>query len=478
MTGRPAAPIIAAMLPRTFQIASFGCKVNQAEGQSLAAGLRAAGLVEAPQGAAAGLIIVNTCAVTGEAARQARQFVRHALRAGAAVAVTGCAAHPAAGDAALRAIPGVLLIEPDKEQVVAWLRQCRVKSAECRVKEETAAGGNASNSSLFTLHSSLGRARALLKIQDGCPASCAYCIVPKVRPTVQSLSLDEAASQVERLVAAGYGEIVLCGIHLGLYGVPAQAGKLHAECGVRSEEGRAPAGGLVDLLDRCIAMPGRFRVRLSSIEPMEVTDALLERMAARPDRQGDAVASPDRLCPHLHLPLQSGSDAVLERMRRPYRSAEFLATVERVRRALAQPAITSDVLVGFPGETDADHAETLRVCRAAHFSRIHVFPFSKRPGTAAALMGPEVPAEVIRRRRCEVAGLGEELARAYRESLVGTAADVVIERVSADGSAEGYCERYVVVRVRALLPGAARREIVGVTLTGVCGDVLEGEAVL
>ena len=449
------------MALRTFQIVSFGCKVNQAEGGSLAARLRAAGLVEAPGETAAGLVIVNTCAVTGEAARQARQHVRRALRAGAAVAVTGCAAHPAAGDAALRAIPGLLLIEPDKDLAAERLTQA------CSAPGEYTAGGTAAGAP-----SVAGRARALLKIQDGCPASCAYCIVPKVRPVARSLPLQEAAREVGRLVAAGFREIVLCGIHLGLYGADlGEDGSVREKgSGALSARLQTPSAGptppLVDLLDRCLAMPGHFRLRLSSIEPMEAADALLERMAARPER----------LCPHLHLPLQSGSDAVLERMRRPYRSAEFLATVERIRRTLDRPAVTTDVLVGFPGETEADHQETLRVCREARVSRIHVFPFSRRPGTAAAAMAPEVPPGTIRRRRRDVAALGGELALAYRESLVGTAADVVIERVAADGSAEGHSERYVRVRVRALPPGASRRDMVRVTLTGVSGDLLEGVA--
>ena len=466
------------MRAQTFQVVSFGCKVNQAEGESLAARLRAQGLEEAAAGRPARLVIVNTCTVTGEAARQARQCVRRAIRTGAAVVVTGCAAHPAAQDAALRAIPEVLFLEHDKERVGERILQCGAPDAECGVSSGASLRDGTPDfappilhSSLPTHHSSLPRARALVKIQDGCPASCAYCIVPKVRPAVRSLAPAEAAGRIEALVAAGCREIVLCGIHLGLYGVRSD------ECGVRSEPQQTPRlaaararrdspGGLVELLDLLVALPGRWRLRLSSLEPMEVSDALLARLAARPDR----------LCPHLHVPLQSGSNAVLERMGRPYTAGGFLAVVGRIRRALPRPAITTDVLVGFPGETGADHGETLRVCREAAFSRIHVFPFSRRPGTRAAALRPEVPRAVLRARGREVAALGEELAARFRRDLVGGTAEVVIERLLPGGAAEGMSERYVRVAAGAM-PGGRGGGLVTVRLARAAGGGLEGEAI-
>ncbi|MBE3096198.1 MAG: radical SAM protein [Planctomycetes bacterium] len=490
------------MRARTFQVVSFGCKVNQAEGESLAARLRGQGLEEAAAGRPARLVIVNTCTVTGEAARQARQCVRRAIRTGAAVVVTGCAAHPAAQDAALRAIPEVLFLEHDKERVGERILQCGAPDAECGVSSVASLRDGTPDfappilhSSLPTHHSSLPRARALVKIQDGCPASCAYCIVPKVRPAVRSLAPAEAAGRIEALVAAGCREIVLCGIHLGLYGAdlsrPAKGGSpsrvfdmptpplrghvlfrdpehAHGRSAVGMPPGQGARPLLHDLIDRLLALPGRWRVRLSSLEPMEVSDALLARLAARPDR----------LCPHLHVPLQSGSDAVLERMGRPYTAGKFLAVVERIRRALPRPAITTDVLVGFPGETGADHGETLRVCREVAFSRIHVFPFSRRPGTRAAALRPEVPRAVLRARGREVAALGEELAARFRRDLVGSTAEVVVERLLPGGAAEGMSERYVRVRVAAgAMPGGRGGGLVTVRLARAAGGGLEGEAV-
>jgi len=422
------------MAARTFQLISFGCKVNQAEGESLVRRLLEAGLEEAPADRPADLVILNTCAVTAEAARQCRQGIRRAVRAGAAVVVTGCGAHPAARDAAMAGIPGVLFLEPDKGRVAARL------TAPSAPRQYT--GGEQAPGA--------ARSRALLKVQDGCPAACAYCIVPKVRPTLRSMPPEDAARRVGELAAAGFREIVLCGIRLGLYG---------ADLG--------PRVGLADLLERLLAVPGLGRLRLSSLEPMEVNDRLLALLAAEPDR----------LCPHLHLPLQSGDDEVLRRMGRPYTSADYLAVAARVRRALDCPAVTTDVLVGFPGETDAAFAATLRVSREAGFSRIHVFPFSGRPGTAAAGMQPQVPPNVIRARRAEAGALGKALAAAYRAGLVGRTAEVIVEAVAPDGSADGLSERYVRVRIRGPLPaGVRRRDLVAVRLVAAADGFLAAEA--
>ena len=459
----------------SFQLISLGCKVNQAEGEDLAATLRGLGWADAPDEGPADLVIVNTCTVTGEAARQCRQRIRRALRSGARVIATGCAAHPAAEDASLRNLPGLLLVEPDKHRVAKFVEECGMRSAEggadgearpCEprpairvaarmrapppcLRRPASGHPRACDSALRAPHSALDRSRALLKIQDGCPASCAYCIVPKVRPEVRSAPPEAVLEQVAGLIAAGFREIVVCGIHLGLYGAALE-----------------PPVRLADLLGQMIGVAGLGRLRLSSIEPMEVSDPLLSLMASEPER----------MCPHLHMPLQSGDDGVLARMSRPYSSAAFLAVVERSRRAIPQMAITTDVLVGFPGETDDAFAETLRVCREAGFSRLHVFPFSKRPGTRAASMKPEVPRGVVHERRRRAAELGQSLAAEYRASLVGRTAQVVIEKVLPDGGAEGLSERYVRVRLRGPLPaGAARRSILPVATTGLEGDALLGQ---
>jgi len=439
--------------PTMFEVVSFGCKVNQAEGRALAARLRDAGLVEADakavEDAARRLVIVNTCAVTAEAARQGRQRIRRAVRDGADVVVTGCAAHPAAGADALAGIGDVRLVEADKDRVVETLQRdeasCTARAGPASAEPTPATADLRQTPRLTTT-----RSRAMLKVQDGCPDACAYCIVPLVRPTVRSTPPEETVRQLAALVAEGYREIMICGIHLGLYGADLR-----------------PRTRLVDLLERMLTVPGLGRLRLSSLAPLEVSDRLLALMQAEPER----------LCPHLHVSLQSGDDGVLARMGRPYTTGEFAGVVRRIRGALPLPAVTTDVLVGFPGETDAAFENTLRVCREVGFSRIHAFRFSPRPGTRAADMPDPVPPDVIRARRRAVSALGDRLAAAYRESLVGRTARVVVEALHGDGSADGLSERYVRVHVRAPLPaGAARREILPVRLLSTAGDRIEAKA--
>ena len=447
----------------TFRIVSFGCKVNQAEGRALAARLRQLGLeeagTEADPSTASGqrLVIINTCAVTAEAARQGRQCARRAVRDGAETLVTGCAAHPAARDEALRNIDGLHLIEADKDRLIETLSRDGALGMLARARAGqaprlTTAARRASPQARAGQAPRLttARSRAMLKVQDGCPDACAYCIVPLVRPAVRSTPPEEAVRQLAALVAEGYREVVICGIHLGLYGADL-----------------APQTGLADLLERMLTVPGLGRLRLSSIAPLEVSERLLALVQSEPER----------LCPHLHVSLQSGDDGVLARMGRPYTAGEFLDVVRRIREALPLPAVTTDVLVGFPGETQEAFANTLRLCRRTGFSRIHAFPFSPRPGTRAAAMPDHVPRETIRARRRAVSTLGDALAGAYRESLVGRTAGVVLETLHPDGSAEGLSQRYVRVHVRGPLPaGAARREILPVRLLRTAGDRLEAEA--
>ena len=466
---------------RTFRVVSFGCKVNQTEGLALADRLRRLGLREAGPRRPADLVIINTCTVTAEADRQGRQRLRRAARRGAAVAVTGCGVHPAAGGEVLEGVADPLAADADKDRLLARLqdaghlpapgpaddrapgnRAARRPSHIARRPSQAAAESVADDVVASEGHhagapteppadaASQPRSRAMLKVQDGCPGGCTYCIVPMVRPDVRSVPMRDVVRQAEALVAEGFREIVLCGIHLGLYGTDLAPG--------------APAPTLVTLLARLLAVDGLGRLRLSSLSPAEVDDALLGLMAAEPDR----------LCPHLHLSLQSGDDEVLARMGRPYTRSEFLRTVARVREALDEPALTSDVLVGFPGETEEAFEHTLRTCREAGFARMHVFPFSPRPGTRAIEMPGRVPPKAVRERCRRAAELGEDLAAACRHRLVGRDEQVAVESVRRDGAAEGLAARYVRVRIPGPLPGGAGPcDLVAVRLVGVKGDVLQ-----
>ena len=259
-----------------------------------------------------------------------------------------------------------------------------------------------------------GRARALVKIQDGCDSGCAYCIVPHVRGAPQSRPLDEVVCEARSLAAQGFREMVLTGIHLGLYGRDLSAGV-----------------GLGDAVERVAALPGVERLRLSSIEAPEVTGRLLDAM------QHPAV------CPHLHMPLQSGSDGVLARMGRRYTAREFLGCVALAWKRLDRPAITTDVMVGFPAESAEEFEETLRVCREVRFSRMHVFPFSPRPGMRAAAMPGRVPAKVVKGRCVRLEELASAMAAEWAASFVGERERVLFEEQDADGRLWGYTDRYV-----------------------------------
>jgi threonylcarbamoyladenosine tRNA methylthiotransferase MtaB len=270
-----------------------------------------------------------------------------------------------------------------------------------------------------------GHRRAFVKVQDGCLLNCSYCIIPTVRPVVRSRSLDEIAEEVTRLVAGGCQEIVLTGVHLGHYGIDLSRGKPKADwC------------RLWHLLAHLDELPGDFRVRLSSLEAAEVRGEFV-----------DALARSPRVCPHLHLCLQSGSDRILARMKRRYRTAGFLERCRRLRTALDHPAFTTDVLLGFPGETDADFEATCRLVREVGFAQIHIFSYSPRQGTPAANLPDAVPPAVVAERRRRLLELEREQTEAYLRSLIGRQLDVLVEGAAPQrpGYVSGTSCRYVPV---------------------------------
>jgi threonylcarbamoyladenosine tRNA methylthiotransferase MtaB len=272
------------------------------------------------------------------------------------------------------------------------------------------------------------RRRAYVKVQDGCRMQCSYCIIPTVRPRLVSRPARQVLEEVRRLVDYGHREIVLTGIHLGHYGV---------DLAENTEGGRRT--DLADLLDRIVRIEGDFRVRLSSLEALEVTPKLIRLMAERSDR----------ICPHLHLAMQSGSDAVLARMNRRQGSRPFVERCRAIAESLPQPALTADVIVGFPGETDADFQATCRVVESVGFSKTHVFRFSPRQGTPAAEMADQVPAAVKHDRAAELAELGRALRERFLRHLVGRNLQVLIESSMSDhpGRMVGTSARYAPVEL-------------------------------
>ena len=407
--------------PRTCRLVTLGCKVNQYETQYVKEMLEVDGYVEAADGRPADLCVVNTCTVTQEGDAKSRQAVRrlHRDNPAAAIVVMGC--YATRDPDAVGRLPGVTRVVADKARLAEDFAEFGVAAAPAGM-------------SRFD-----GHQRAFVKVQDGCLLNCSYCIIPHVRPIVRSRPAEEIVDEVSRLVENGYREIVLTGIHLGHYGIDLSRGRPRAEW-----------TRLWHLLERLGRLPGDFRIRLSSLEAAEVRDDLVRAMADQP-----------RICPHLHLCLQSGSDRILARMKRRYRVAGFLERCRRIREALDRPAFTTDVIVGFPGETDADFEATCQVVREVGFMKVHVFSYSPRQGTEAAGFGETVPPAVVAERRERLRLLEREMADAYLRSLIGRRLDVLVEGAEPGrpGFVRGTACRYAPVAFRGHAPALIRRRV-------------------
>jgi threonylcarbamoyladenosine tRNA methylthiotransferase MtaB len=422
--------------PRTCRLVTLGCKVNQYETQYVKEMLESAGWAEAADGDPADLCVVNTCTVTHEGDAKSRQAVRrlHQCNPDAPVVVMGCYATRDPG--AVGRLPGVAKVVTDKTRLAEDFAEFGVASAPAGV-------------SRFD-----GHQRAFVKVQDGCLLNCTYCIIPHVRPTIRSRPMEEIAAEVGRLVEAGYHEIVLTGIHLGHYGLDLSKGR------PKSQWTR-----LWHLLERLGRLPGDFRIRLSSLEAAEAREDLIRAMAIEP-----------RICPHLHLCLQSGSDRILARMKRRYRAAGFIERCRRIRAALDRPAFTTDVIIGFPGETDSDFEDTLRVVREVGFLKVHVFSYSSREGTAAAAFTELAPPHVVAERRERLRALETQTANSYLRGLINRRLDVLVE--GADDARPGFVRgttcRYATAAFRGHA-AALLRQRVWVRATAVADGVLVAE---
>jgi threonylcarbamoyladenosine tRNA methylthiotransferase MtaB len=444
---------------RTLKTLTLGCKVNQYETEYLRQGLARLGYREVADGEPAQLCIVNTCTVTATADAKSRKAIRQLARQNprAEIIVMGCYVARAALEVA--ALPGVVEVVTDKRQLPDLLRRLGLVDPPTGI-------------------STFGsRHRAYVKVQDGCPMACSYCIIPTVRPVLVSRPVGEVLDEIRRLVDHGHREIVLTGIHLGHYGVDLVGGVsdgVDLAGGVsdgdcrrrlqshpnRSPTESLPALDLARLVRRIVELEGEFRLRISSLEAAEVTPELIALLAERPDR----------VCPHLHLSMQSGSDRVLRRMRRRWPAGQFVECCRRIRRSLDQPALTTDVIVGFPGETQEDFAATCRVVEEVGFSKLHVFRFSPRRGTPAAEMPDQVPEAVKQRRAAELTELGERLRRRYFEGLTGRRLQVLVETPagSCPGLLLGTSDRYTPVEL------AGDRELIGRLVTVTAGPVVAG----
>lgn len=391
-----------------------GCRLNQAEIEAMARQLRQQGHSIVDDPAEAEQIIVNTCAVTQDANRASRQLVRqlHTASAQAAISVTGCYAQIAPNEIAV--LPGVARIVPNeqKDRLVEQLTGQAVEPFDLEPFERDLPGRYA-------------RTRAFVKVQDGCDNACTFCVTTIARGAGRSRPLAEVVREVAGLAAAGFSEVVLTGVHLGSYG-----------------HDRGAADGLAELVRAILADTDVPRLRLSSLEPWDLTPDFFTLWA-------DA-----RLCPHLHLPLQSGCDATLRRMARRTSQRAFAELIEAARAHIADATITSDMIVGFPGETDDEFAISLAFAEQMAFAGLHVFRYSRRPGTAAARMRGHV-AEAAKKERSEaMIALSARLERAHAQAQLGRVRPVLWEQVAGaaqDGFTNvGYTDNYL--RVRCVHP--------------------------
>lgn len=428
---------------------TLGCKVNQADTASMENLFLRSGHQLVSFDGEADVYIINTCVVTNTGQRKSRQTIHRAIRKNpnALIVVTGCYPQTAAEE--VKAIAGVDMIigNQDRAQIVQLVeerlahRQTDTLDAVHKLTASTAfeemAAGDITD-----------KTRAFLKIQEGCNQFCTYCIIPYARGPLRSRSLESIRTETQRLISARFKEIVLIGIHLGCYG---------------KENPDGPT--LYDAVKTVLDVPGVQRLRLGSLESVEVEPRLLTLM------QEDA-----RFCRHLHLPLQSGCDKTLQAMHRPYTTAKFKTLLADIKTKVPDIAITTDVIAGFPGETEADFETTCKFAESCGFSKMHIFPFSARKGTPAEKFAGAVT-EAVKKERADILGrIDETMHKAFLQAMVGQTAEVLFEQPAGEDYFEGLTGNYQ----RVFVKSGGRNlggEILPVKITAFDGEKLLGEII-
>lgn len=398
-----------------YSVITFGCRVNQADSLSIERQLLARGAF-ATSPDAADVVIVNTCSVTATADQGARQTIRRVVRNNpdVKVIVTGCYATRRPGD--LRELPNVVRVVDNarKDDLVQLISHDLPADAQLTTSERFGSGDGACGAPLEP--GVAGRTAFTLRVQTGCDEQCSYCIIPKTRGPGRSRPLLDVLRDVEQAVGAGYKEIAITGVHLGSYG---------RDLGLERVT-------LTTLVERLSEWPGDVLFRISSLEPMDCTAEIISIAAESP-----------RIAPHFHLPLQHASDQMLAAMRRPYRFGDYADLVARLHDAIPHASIGSDVIVGFPGESDVHFEEMRRGLKSLPLTHLHVFPYSDRPGTEATARTPKVEGPVVRERGREVRAIGEALSRRFKESQTGS----VRRALTVDDGWSAVTDNYLKVRL-------------------------------
>jgi len=398
---------------------TLGCKVNFCDTESLQALFAQAGYDISSFNDDADIYVINTCTVTHQSDHKSRKAIRQTRRRAphAVIVVTGCYA---------QRYPEELQKMKEINLVVGTTERQNLPEIAGKLlfddRQELVKRYNTEENSFdaLPLPATGKRTRGFLKIQDGCNEGCTYCIVPSVRGPIRSLSPPEVINRAENLISSGCREIVLTGIHLGLYGQDL------LNC------------SLASLLGELNTLPGLIRLRLSSLEPTDITSELVEQ-----------VTSANTICPHLHIPLQSGDGEILKKMKRLYAPVEYLYLAKWLKQQIPDLSLSSDVIVGFPGETAKHHARSMALVRDIGFSSLHVFKYSPRPGTAASTFPGQVNGEVKNERSKEMIALGREMSEQYRKGFIGSIQPLLVEKVDEYSYVEGFTPHYL--RVRAAI---------------------------
>ena len=454
---------------------TLGCKVNSYETEVMMQKLQEKGYHIVPFDETADVYIVNTCTVTNIADRKSRQMLHRAKQKNpdAVVVAAGCYAQTGADSMEKDDSVDLIIGNDRKSEIAEILERFLAQREENRLSSAGVEGGGQADKTLggstltdiahtsryeeMQLKQTLEHTRAYIKIQDGCNQFCSYCAIPLARGRVRSRGAEDILREIRGLTEKGYREVVLTGIHLSSYGMDFQGGK-------------ASRSALFDLLEKIHEIQGLKRIRLGSLEPRIITEETVRRLKALP-----------KLCPHFHLSLQSGCDATLKRMNRHYTCGEYYKSVEQLRKAFDHPAVTTDVIVGFPGETEEEFLTTKKFLEAVEFYEMHVFKYSRRNGTAAAAMPGQVPEEVKAGRSDILLELEKRQSEKFRSRYIGKCAEILIEEKKTIRNREyflGHTGDYVKIALSARPKAAERGRLQTVSVKEfLTGEILLGDEV-
>ncbi|NLW41390.1 MAG: tRNA (N(6)-L-threonylcarbamoyladenosine(37)-C(2))-methylthiotransferase MtaB [Tissierellia bacterium] len=421
---------------------TLGCKVNQYETEAMEELFKNRGYEIVSNREEADIYIINTCTVTNLGDRKSRQFIRRAkkMNEDSIIAAVGCYSQVAPEE--VEAIDGVDIVvgTTDRNRIVDLCEEAKSKNKKINVVKDIKYHKEFEPLNISDLPY---KTRAYIKIQEGCNQFCSYCIIPYARGPIRSRDLEDIIMEAKRLAKAGFKEIILTGIHVTSYG--------------KDLKGLS----LTDVIEEVAKIDGIERIRLSSIEPTFVDKDFLER-----------VVKTGKLCDHFHLSLQSGSDSVLKRMNRKYTTKEYRDIVKLIREYMPEAGITTDIIVGFPGETDEEFEESYRFVEDIRFSRIHVFKYSPRKGTPASQFKEQIPGDIKQIRSDRLIRLGDELMEEFHKAFIGRTLELLLEE-EKDGFIEGYTTNYIRVKVKG--HNDLQGKILPVRISGQEEDFLIGE---